>query len=465
MSSPTNTALSILESLRARDSISLILDTLSGAGFRALLAGGAVRDSILGIDPVDVDILTNAPPDTLARLFTDQQPRYVGKSFAVTLVNRVEVATGRPADQAAVIAGHRFPATDLGRRDLTVNSMAWDPERKMLFDFFGGQKDLEARVIRFTRNPDDRIDEDPVRMVRACRFAARYGFRLTPDSLDAIQTHANKITVDGAADRIQVELVKAMAMERPSEFFILLHDTGLLSLILPSLDRCYGLDGGPHHGETVFEHNLMVGDALPASRPILRLAGYLHDTGKVDALEYTDGHPTFPGHQKCTDSMMADLERLRFSRKDAGYIYSLVRGHMRPLKPDSTPKAVRRLLAMLDDLNLSYQDFMRMRIADKKGNRNPAKPPYTLGDIRLRLDKILSARKGQTAFNINDLKISGLDIQNILGLSQGPQIGRIKAWLFEQVLEDPSLNLKQSLENLVRQMDQNRFTDPNGNDI
>lgn len=455
----------ILDTIRVRNPVSPILETLRTAGFQAFLAGGAVRDALLGITPVDVDILTNALPEDLARLFADQYPKYVGKSFAVTLVNKVEVASSRPADKKAVDAGHTFPATDLGRRDLTINSMAWDPETRTLADPFGGQADIKTRTIRFTRDPFDRIEEDPVRMVRACRFAARFGFKIKPEAFDAICTHVHKITAEGTANRIQMEIIKAMDMAKPSGFFHLLHDTGLLALILPSLDRCYGLDGGPFHGETVFEHNLLVGDALPASMPILRLAGFLHDTGKMDALEIKDGRNTFPGHQKCTRAMMNDLERLRFSRKDMDYIYALVRGHMRPLKSDTSPKAVRRLLAMLDDLNLSYQDFLRMRIADKKGNRNPVKKPYSLGDIRLRLGKILDAINEQTPFNINDLDISGRDIQDILDLPQGPAIGKVKALLFEQVLEDPALNQKQALEDLVRQMDRNHFTDSDGKAI
>ncbi len=455
----------ILDTIQACSPVSPILETLWSAGFQAFLAGGAVRDAFLGLDPVDVDILTNALPEDLARLFADQDPRYVGKSFAVTLVNKVEVATCRPADKKAVDAGIVFPATDLGRRDFTINSMAWDPETRTLADPFGGREDIENRTIRFTRDPFDRIEEDPVRMVRACRFAARFGFKIKPDAFDAICTHAHKITAQGTADRIQREVVKAMGMDKPSGFFNLLHDTGLLALILPSLDRCYSLDGGPHHSETVFEHNLLVGDALPASMPILRLAGFLHDTGKKDALEIKDGRNTFPGHQKFTRAMMNDLAHLRFSRKDMDYVYALVRGHMRPLKADTSPKAVRRLLAMLDGLNLSYQDFLRMRIADKKGNLNPVKKPYTLGDIRLRLGKILDAINEQTPFNINDLDISGRDIQHILGLPQGPAIGKVKALLFEQVLEDPSLNQKQALEDLVRHMNRNHFTDSNGKAI
>ena len=449
----------ILDTIQADSPVFPILKTLRREGFQALLAGGAVRDALLGLQPADVDILTNALPEDLAQLFADQHPKYVGKSFAVTLVNQVEVATRRPADKKAMDAGLVFPATDLGRRDLTINSMAWDPETRTLADPFGGQKDIENKTIRFTRDPFDRIKEDPVRMVRACRFAARFGFSIAPDSLDAIRQNAGKINAKGTADRIQREVVKAMAMDKPSGFFNLLHDTSLLALILPSLDRCYDLDGGPHHGETVFEHNLLVGDALPASMPMLRLAGYLHDTGKADALEIKAGHNTFPGHQKYTRAMMADLERLRFSRKDMDYIYALVRGHMRPLKADTSAKATRRLLVMLDDLNLSYRDFLRMRIADKKGNMNPVKTPYTLGDIRLRLGKILDAVNEQTPFNVNSLDISGRDIQKILGLTQGPAIGKVKALLFEQVLDDPSLNQKHILEDLVRRMGRQGITE------
>lgn len=449
----------ILDTIQAHRSVYAILETLWRAGFHAFLAGGAVRDAFLGLTPEDVDILTDALPEDLARLFSDQEPRYVGKAFAVTLINKVEVATCRPGDKKAVDAGHTFPTTDLGRRDLTINSMAWDPETQTLADPFGGQADIENQTIRFTRNPFDRIKEDPVRMVRACRFAARFGFKIEPEAFEAIRLQAHTIMNQGAAERIQQEVVKAMGMDKPSDFFYLLHDTGLLALILPSLDRCYGLDGGPHHGETVFEHNLLVGDALPASMPTLRLAGFLHDTGKADALEIKDGHNSFPGHEKFTQAMMTDLERLRFSKKDLDHIHSLVRGHMRPLKADTSPKAVRRLLAMLNDLNLSYHDFLRMRIADKKSNLNPRKKPYTLGDIRLRLGKILNALDARTPFNVNNLDISGRDIQKILDLPEGPAIGKVKALLFEQVLDDPSLNTKEALVDLVRQMDQNHFTD------
>ena len=218
-------------------------------------------------------------------------------------------------------------------------------------------------------------------------------------------------------------------------------------MLLPCLDRCFDLDGGPHHGETVFEHSLLVGDALPGHRPILRFAGFLHDVGKFDTAKIKDGRLTFPGHETHIEAIKTDLENLRFSSRQKDYILSLVQAHMRPLTEKSTPKAVRRLLVMLDGHDLSFRDFLRMRIANKKGNL--AKPPYALSDIRIRLAKIKDELGARAAFNINDLNISGKDIIELLDLKPGPEVGRIKGILFESVLEDPSLNIRSHLEQLI----------------
>jgi len=425
-----------------------MLETLKTAGYKVCLVGGAVRDLMLEKRPEDVDILTDARPEEIKGLFPDRKVRYVGKSFGVTLVDGVEVATWRsPRNPDGDLSG-TFPKDDLAMRDLTINSMALDPFTGELMDPFDGKADLAGRRIRFTRNPCDRITEDPLRMVRACRFAGEVGGRIAKDSFDAIVSQCRLLADRAAPERIQAELFKAMAMARPSQFFNLLQETGLLALILPCLDRCCALEGGPHHGETVFEHCMLVGDALPATRPLLRLAGFLHDAGKFDAAVVKAGTLTFAGHETHDTAIAGDLERLRFSRHDTAYILSLVRAHMRPLNDDSTPKAVRRLLAMLGDLNLDYRDFMRLRIADKKGNL--AKQPYTLSEIRVRLGKILVEHCPENAFHMDDLALTGRQICNLLNLSPGPRVGRIKQHLFEQVLADPSLNTPERLAHLVQ---------------
>ena len=420
-----------------------IINTLNLSGHAAYVVGGAVRDMLLGLDPSDVDILTDAAPEAVNRLFAGRKIRQVGRTFEISLINGVEVASCRSTPDA------KFPEADLGMRDFTINSMAWDPFSGTLIDPFNGQRDLADKVIRFTRSPGDRIKEDPIRMVRACRFSARYQSEIEPASLAAIQSRKKEIGTRAAGERIRAEVVKAMAMARPSQFFLQLSHTGLLALIFPSLDRCRDLDGGPHHGETVFDHCMLVGDALPARRPLLRLAGYLHDVGKFDAARLKDGQLTFPGHEKYCGALEEDLKRLRFSNKDMTYILSLVRAHMRPLNEDSTPRAVRRLLAMLADLDLTYHDFLRMRIADKKGNL--AKAPYTLSQARVRLGKIKEQLAAHSAFTMNDLNISGREIQEILGLSPGPKIGEIKRYLFDRVLEDPHLNTAPALTDLIRE--------------
>lgn len=421
-----------------------ILHTLHESGFSGYVVGGAVRDMGMGNRPKDVDILTDASIKSLENLFGGGKFQVVGKTFPICIIDNIEVAVCR--------AGTRnFPVDDLGMRDFTINSMAYDPLQDVLLDPFNGRKDLENRVIRFTRDADARILEDPVRMIRGCRFAALLNARLSRSALDAIERHAEKCAGQVPGERIRTEIIKAMAMKTPSVFFRLMHRTGLLAWVLPCLERCWGLDGGPFHGETVFEHCLLVGDALPVRQPLLRLAGYLHDTGKVDAKGIKEGRVTFHGHEVHTAAMEADLDRLRFSAAQKNYILALVGSHMRPLAEKTRPKSVRRLLALLAEKDLDFADFMRLRIADKKGNL--AKSPYTLSDIRDRVKKVTDETARQTAFHPDDLDITGRDIMDICGIPPGPGVGRIKQYLFEKVLDDPGRNTRDQLIDMVAAMD------------
>ncbi len=426
-----------------------IIRVLRRNGYKALSAGGCVRDYLMGRGFSDVDILTDAPVDAVFDLFQAENTKKVGKTFHLCLVNGIEVASARDDNRSG--SSSKFPANDLEKRDLTINSMACDPVTGGLFDPFGGRDDLENRIIRFTRDPAQRIAEDPLRLLRAQRLASQIDHAvIEPASFAAIQTHGEFFINNTAPERIRMEILKAMGHRQPSGFFRTLHDTGTLALVLPSLERCHGLDGGPHHGETVFDHCMIAGDAVSPKFPLLRLAGYLHDTGKFDAAVVKDGNLSFAGHENETGAVVKDLETLRFSRDETGYIVSVIRVHMRPLTGETTPKSARKLLAFLQSHGIGWRDFMRLRIADKKGNL--AKRPYTLSEIKTRAGRLSDELDGdrKKGFSVDDLNITGHDIMGILNLKQGPEIGRVKEWLFEKVLADPALNSRTRLEKLTR---------------
>ncbi|MEA1967822.1 MAG: CCA tRNA nucleotidyltransferase, partial [Thermodesulfobacteriota bacterium] len=335
-----------------------IIEKLETCGYRAYIVGGAVRDMILDESILDFDIVTDASLNEIQAIFhlihKKKKVKKVGSTFKICIVNDIEVAASRSDDLQSP-----FPENDLGKRDFTMNSMAYDLFSDRIIDPFSGQEDLKQRIIRFTKSPEMRIKEDPLRMVRACRFVSKIKGKIDPASLDAIKRHKDLIPEKVAMERIRLEILKAMEYEKPSMFFQALHRTELLEHIFPSLDRCFDLDGGPHHGETVFEHCMLVGDALSPKKPLLRIAGYLHDAGKYDAAEFKDGKLTFPGHEKKKDKILADLKNLKFSREEIKYIDSIITVHMRPLTEKSTPKAIRRILVLLEKHQLSYHDFLR----------------------------------------------------------------------------------------------------------
>jgi tRNA nucleotidyltransferase/poly(A) polymerase len=416
-----------------------------------------VRDLLQGLRPVDYDVVTNARPAEISALFHGRKVERVGKICPVCLIDGTEVATYRTTRAYTALTTScriEFADTlheDLKHRDFTINSMALCPFTGDVIDDFGGMADLEHRIIRFTDSPAARIAEDPCRMLRAARFMARLEGTLDEDSRAALCRFGPRLMNSVAPERIRLEIVKAMHLSRPSLFFETLHDIGILNMIFPSLARCVGLAGGPHHDETVFEHNLLVGDALSPKNPLLRLAGYLHDVGKAEVVEYKAGQPVFIGHEKAITSLLTELRHLKFSNDEIDVIRSVIDVHMRPLNAESSPRAVRRLLATLEALGIDYHDFLRMRIADRKGNR--AKSPFSISEIKVRLQKFRTelAPEPSGVFSIRHLALSGNDVMRILNLPSGPAVGRILQDLLEQVLDQPERNTYENLKALLLQ--------------
>lgn len=330
-----------------------IIDRLRASGHEAYLAGGCVRDLLLGIQPKDFDIATSAHPDAVLALF----PRTfsVGAHFGVILVcqeaegNEIvtEVATFR-SDVAYLDGRHptevRFSASvreDVLRRDFTINGMMFDPVlhrqtcnfTSALLDYVGGKDDLRAGIVRAIGEPHRRFEEDKLRMLRAVRFAARFEFTIEAETERAIRQLAVGIA-QVSSERIRDELTLMLTEGHARQAFELLDRTGLLKQVLPEIDKLHGVEQPPqfHPEGDVWIHTLLLLEKLPAS-PAATLAwgALLHDVGKPATFSH---HPPdrirFNGHVEIGVRIAHDiLRRLRFSNEDCTQILSLVENHMR----------------------------------------------------------------------------------------------------------------------------------------
>ncbi|VFQ45508.1 CCA tRNA nucleotidyltransferase [Desulfoluna butyratoxydans] len=413
-----------------------VLSRLRDKGFQALVAGGAVRDCLLGRPVRELDIATNASALEVTALFNGARVEKVGRSFPLVLVNGVEVATFR---------GESLEE-DLFRRDLTFNAMAWCPDTHRVIDPWGGVGDLSKRIVRFTGNPVERIREDPLRLLRAARFVAELSGEMAEESLDAMAAEAG-LMADVASERIHHEILKAMAGETPSLFFETLRQGGLLPYLFPEMEKSVGHDGGIHHDETVWEHMMMATDAISPKFPLLRLAMALHDVAKPQCADTGKNGIRFHGHEKAGEPLVdAYLERLGFSNQQRAYVSKIVRHHMRRIDADSTPKAVRRILRDLDESSLPWQDWMRGVFADGKANKKK-RGGYSLAEMRLMVGAVYAetSPKKQGAFSLAHLAVNGSDLITHAGIPQGPCVGRVLKALLDKVIESPELNTKETL--------------------
>jgi len=323
-----------------REALALeIIHTLQTLEHQAYLVGGCVRDRLLGIPPKDFDVSTDATPDQIAAYFPGSLQ--VGAHFGVILVTRpggiqVEVATfrtegsysdGRRPDQVQFV---RDPALDARRRDFTVNGLLEDPLAGEVLDFVGGRDDLAHKIIRAIGDPEQRFQEDYLRMLRAVRFAARLKFSLDPATLAAIRSQAHRIT-EISAERIRDELVRMLTDPGARRAFELLDDCRLLEHILPEVKAFQGVQQPPefHPEGDVWSHVLLMLAELQQPTVTLALGVLLHDVGKPPTFTVAD-RIRFNGHAEVGALMATQiLERLKFSGDDLAQITSLVANHMR----------------------------------------------------------------------------------------------------------------------------------------
>ncbi len=351
-----------------------ICRVLAAAGHQAYLVGGCVRDIVLGREPADYDVSTDATPDRVEALFPGSLT--VGAKFGVVIVvegsAQVEVATfrsdlgyadGRHPD---AVVYSRSAADDVRRRDFTINGLLLDPRSGAVIDLVGGRADLDARRVRAIGEPDRRFAEDKLRLIRAVRFAARFGFEIEPATFAAIGRHAAEI-VQVSPERLRDELSRLLTEGASRRGFELLHSAGLLAPALPEVARLEGVPQPPefHPEGDVWIHTRLMLENLPAdASATLGWGVLLHDIGKPP----TFTPPTAPGGRIRFDNhaeigaVMAEAicRRLRFSLAATGQIVALVRQHLRfidvPRMRPATLKRFVRLPGFAEHLELHRLD-------------------------------------------------------------------------------------------------------------
>ena len=422
--------------LSDQDLLRLLKQAADDLGLRAWVVGGYVRDMLLGRPHPNPDVVVEGgdalklaerfaelahaePPVTFERYGTAQ----------VTLPGHlVEFVTARAESYAPESRKPDVrPATleeDLRRRDFTVNTLLMDLDGK-IHDPLGGRKDLEARILRTPTDPLRTFADDPLRMLRAIRFASELGFELAPEVLPAMRSMKGRlappvISVERTAD----ELRRMLISERPRLALELLDASGLLEVILPEVAACKGVAQTGYHTHDVYGHTLLTVERVPADL-IVRLAALFHDVGKPSTAT-PDG--AFTGHETVGAAMAKSaLERLRFSQKEVDAVVLLVRLHLRPVyyRSEWSDGAVRRLAREAGE---QLDRLMALARADVAASAYPE--PEKLDELQARIEAVRHERPSRLA-----PVVTGEDVMRVRGVGPGPDVGRIKQRLQELVID------------------------------
>lgn len=425
-----------------------ILRKLNENGFEAYVVGGCVRDSILGRKPSDWDITTDAEPMQVKGIFR----RTIDTGLqhgTVTVMNHgvgYEVTTYRLDGD---YSDHRRPesvtfsrnlADDLMRRDFTVNAMAYHPE-KGLVDLYDGLADMEARVIRAVGDPDERFDEDVLRILRAVRFAAQLGFTIEPATKAAIRNHVEDLS-HVSVERIETELTKLICSPHPEEMEEL-YELGITAKILPEFDRMMETpQNTPYHYTDVGHHTIAVMQHVSPTKA-MRYAALLHDIGKP-ACRTTDeaGVDHFKKHPIVGEPMAEQvLRRLKLDNKTIDSVCRLVLWHDFGINDDLTDAGFRRGMSKMGIEH--FPEYLEIRRADTAGQSDYRKEEKqeTINRLIRMYEKTVEA---EAALTVRDLAIGGKELKEA-GVPAGPRMGEILGHLLDYVLEDPARNTREEL--------------------
>lgn len=455
--------------------IKRVAEVFSMAGFEACLVGGCVRDILLQKEPKDWDITTNATPEEIQKLFPDNVYENNFGTVGVKTESEnpaLKIIEVTPYRLEGQYSDRRHPdeikfaktlAEDLARRDFTINAMALklttdrqsatdnlqkEANHYALVDLFGGLQDLDKKVIRAVGNPEERFQEDALRMMRAVRFMTQLGFKIEEETEKAIKKHAGLLEFI-SKERIAGELEKIIMAKNAADGIDKMRELGLLKYIVPELVEGVGVSQNQHHVYTVFEHNLKsLGYAAKKDFPLeIRIAALLHDVGKPKSKRGEGPDATFYGHQVIGERMAIKiLDRLRAPKELTEKVALLIREHMFVYDPETvTDAGARRLLRRVGSENI--ENLFLLREADRIGSGVPKAQPYRLRHLKFRIEKV-----SKDPISAKMLQLDGSDLMRDLNIAPGPRIGFILAILLEEVLDDPGINLKEILLEKARNL-------------
>ena len=427
--------------------VKYIIEQLKTSGYEAYAVGGCVRDSILGRKPNDWDITTSAKPEDVKSIFRRTIDTGIQHGTVTVMLKdeAYEITTYRIDGE---YSDHRRPdgvtftselSEDLLRRDFTINAMAYNDEDGLV-DLYGGLQDLDNKIIRCVGDPDERFDEDALRIMRAVRFAAQLGFEIDSETKAAAAGHAKELN-EVSAERIETELTKLITSDHP-EKIMEMYELGITAVILPEFDEMVMTEqNSPYHLYDVGRHTVEVMKNTSPTK-VMRYTALLHDSGKVDK-KTTDeaGVDHFKGHAFVSEKKArVILKRLRMDNDTIRDVSTLCLWHDFGIN-GASKKAVRRMLSQMGPQY--FDQLVEIKKADMLGQSD-----YLLEDRQQRFDQLVQYHeeivRDKDPLSIAELKINGKDLID-MGIKPGPKMGEILQELLDSVLENPSMNKKETL--------------------
>lgn len=436
--------------IKLPESVKDILKKFDEAGYEIYIVGGAVRDVLMGKIAHDWDFTTNATPEEILKVVEgglynndfgtvfSPNPDDPDKPHEITTFRKEEgYSDARHPDK---VSWGKTLEDDLSRRDFTINALALDKDFKLI-DYYGGQIDIEAKIIKSVGDANERFSEDALRMMRAIRIASELGFIIEDKTFEAIKNNApliNKI----AKERIKEEFFKILASPNPYDGMILFRNSGLMQEIIPELEKCFGVEQkspGRHHIYDVGTHLFMSLKNCKSDDTVTRFATLIHDIGKPQTYrKLPTGVITFYNHEMVSTKIAENLaDRLRLSKKEKDKLLLLVRWHQFTVDENQTDSAIRRILRNVGPENM--EDMLALRVADRVGG-GARETSWRLEEFKARL---IEAQK--QPFAVRDLKIDGNDVMKELNLKPGPEVGKILEKIFEDVVENKLENERETL--------------------